>query len=227
MIITEQKPLEEILAILEGHEAILLVGCPICATSWATGGEPQLAEMKVSLEEVGKRCVGLLMPDESTCDLRFTRLKLRRSKEVLVQADAVLVLSCGAGVQTVAALVDVPTYPALNSLYLARLQRLTLSDERCRLCGECVLAETGGICPVTLCPKGLANGPCGGYLDGKCEVDKEQDCAWVMIHQRLHELGQGERFQAIREPKDWSKARHPRRTDKRALQPKRRRGGGG
>lgn len=216
MIITEQKSPDEILAILEGHKAILLVGCPICATSWATGGEPQLREMKATLEEAGKRCVGMLMPDESTCDQRTTRLMLRRSREALAQADAVLVLACGAGTQTVAALVDVPTYPALNTLYLARLQRLTLSDERCLLCGDCVLAETGGICPVTLCPKGLSNGPCGGYMDGKCEVDREQDCAWVMIYQRLYEFGQGERFQAIREPKDWSKALHPQVVDKRA-----------
>lgn len=219
MIITEQKPLDEILAILEGHESVFLVGCPICATTWATGGEPQLRQMKARLEEAGKRCVGTLMPEEATCDQRTTRLMLRRSQEALGQADAVLVLACGAGTQTVAALVDVPTYPANNTLYLARLQSLTVSDERCRLCGECVLAETGGICPVTLCAKGLANGPCGGYRDGKCEVDGTQDCAWVLIYQRLHELGQEERFQVIREPKDWSKARHPRLIDKRAGQP--------
>jgi len=216
MIITEQKPLDEILAMLEGHEVIFLVGCPICATTWATGGEPQLREMKDALEGAGKRCVELLMPDEATCDQRTTRLKLRRSKAALAQADAVLVLACGAGVQTVAALVDVPTYPGLNTLYLARLQSLSLSDERCQLCGECVLAETGGICPVTLCPKGLTNGPCGGYMDGKCEVDREQDCAWVLIYRRLQELDQGERFLTIREPKDWSKARHPQHIDKRA-----------
>ena len=219
MIITEQKSLDEILAILEGHEAVFLVGCPICATTWGTGGEQEVQRMEAKLEAAGKRCLGWLLPDEGVCDGRITRLGLRRRKEELAQADAILVLSCGAGVQTVAALVDVPTYPALNTLFLARLQSLTVSDERCRLCGECVLAETGSICPVTLCPKGLTNGPCGGYMDGKCEVDKEQDCAWVMIYQRLQEWGQGERFQTIREPKDWSKACHPQRIDKRAPRP--------
>jgi hypothetical protein len=217
MIITEQKPLDEIMEILDAHSAVLLIGCPICATTWATGGERELSAMREELEAAGKRCVGTLMPDESTCDRRLTRLKLRRSKEALAEADAVLVFSCGAGVQTVADLVDVPTYPGINTLFLARLQSLTASDERCRMCGDCVLAETASICPVTLCPKGLANGPCGGYVDGKCEVDREQDCAWVLIYERLHEWGQGERFVMIRQPKDWSRARHPASVDKRAL----------
>ena len=216
MIITEQKPMDEILDMLAAHEAVYLVGCPICATTWGTGGEPEVDQMMADLEAAGKQCRGRLVPDEGVCDRRITRLGLRREKDQLAQADAVLVLSCGAGVQTVAEMVSVATYPALNTLFLARLQSLAVSDERCRLCGDCVLADTGGICPVTLCPKGLANGPCGGYMEGKCEVDKQQDCAWVLIHQRLQELGQEDRFLAIREPKDWSKARHPRLVDKRA-----------
>jgi hypothetical protein len=217
MIITEQKPVDGILRSLGNHRDVFLVGCPVCATTWGTGGKPQLAEMKERLERAGMHCAGLLMPDESTCDQRTTRLQLRRAREELSKADAVLVLACGAGVQTVAALVDLPTYPALNTLFLARLQSLTLADERCRLCGDCVLAETGGICPVALCPKGLANGPCGGYMNGKCEVDKEQDCAWVMIHQRLQDQGRGDLLHVIRKPRDWSRARHPRHVDKRIL----------
>jgi hypothetical protein len=119
-------------------------------------------------------------------------------------------------VQTIASLLNKPVYPALNTLYLGRLQRLTMSDQLCRLCGECLLARTGGICPVTLCPKGLTNGPCGGYEAGKCEVDRSRDCAWVLIYQRMRDLGQLEQFMAINPPRDHRTMLHPRAIDKRA-----------
>jgi hypothetical protein len=227
MIITEQKEFDEILHSLEGHERVFLVGCGICATTWSTGGEKETREMAVRLAEAGKDCTGWIVTEEATCDVRTTRRLLKRNKEPPPAAgggwggaDALLVLACGAGVQTVASLVDVPVYPALNTLFLARLQNLSVCDERCRLCGECILAETAAICPVALCPKGLMNGPCGGYEDGKCEVDRERDCAWVAIYERMETLGQLEQFTVIREPKDWSKMRHPgfiNKRDRKAL----------
>ncbi|MCC6239967.1 MAG: methylenetetrahydrofolate reductase C-terminal domain-containing protein [Phycisphaerales bacterium] len=53
----------------------------------------------------------------------------------------------------------------------------------CRMCGQCVLSQTGLICPMT-CPKGLRNGPCGGTLHGECEVLPDKPCVWVRIHRR-------------------------------------------
>jgi hypothetical protein len=216
MIITEQKEFEEILRSLEGHERVYLIGCGVCATTWSTGGEKETREMAERLAEAGKECTGWTVTEEAACDVRTTRLLLRQNKEQVGPADALLVLACGAGVQTVASLVDTPTYPALNTLFLARLQNLRVSDERCRLCGECILAETAAICPITLCPKGLMNGPCGGYEDGKCEVDRERDCAWVAIYERMEALGQEEKFKTIHEPKDWRADRHPGLVNKRA-----------
>lgn len=216
MIITEQKEFEEILRSLEGHERVFLLGCGICATTWSTGGEKEVREMAAQLTEAGKECTGWMVTEESTCDVRTTRLLLKRNKEQVEPADAVLVLACGAGVQTVGALVDAPVYPALNTLFLARIQNLSVCDERCRLCGSCILAETAAICPVTLCPKGLMNGPCGGYEDGKCEVNREQDCAWVAIYERMEVLKQRERFKVIHEPKDWREDGHPGSVNKRA-----------
>ena len=181
MIITEQKELDEILRSLEGHERVFLVGCGICAATWGTGGEQETREMAARLAEAGKDCTGWIVTEESTCDARTTRRLLKRNKEQAGSADALLVLSCGAGVQTVASLVDVPVYPALNTLFLARIQNLSVCDERCRLCGACILAETAAICPVTLCPKGLMNGPCGGYEDGRCppaERLPRNGCNW-------------------------------------------------
>lgn len=54
----------------------------------------------------------------------------------------------------------------------------------CHACGQCVLRETGLICPMS-CPKGLRNGPCGGTLHGECEVYPDKPCVWVRIHQRV------------------------------------------
>lgn len=209
MVITEQKSWEEILRSLEGCERVFLIGCGVCAATWGTGGEKETREMAARLAEAGKVCTGWVVTEEAACDVRTTRRLLKQHSAQVEEADALLVLSCGAGVQTVAALVDTPVYPALNTLFLARLQNLSVCDERCRLCGACILAETAAICPVTLCPKGLMNGPCGGYKDGKCEVDRERDCAWVAIYERMEALGRRDRFMVIHEPKDWNAARHP------------------
>jgi hypothetical protein len=216
MIITEQKELAEILDMLEGHDSVFVVGCGICATSWRTGGEREVRALASKLGEAGKQCAGWTVTQEACCDARLTRRVLKQSGTALGVSDAIVVMACGAGVQTVASLVDLPVYPGLNTIGLSQIQSLSLAFERCRLCGDCILAETGGICPIARCPKGLMNGPCGGYEDGKCEVDRTQDCAWVLIYERLQELGQEERFAAIRDPKDWSQMRSPRVVDKRA-----------
>jgi hypothetical protein len=215
MVITEQKDFDEILQSLQGYECIFLVGCGVCATTWGTGGERETSEMAERLTETGHVCTGWMVTEEATCDERTTRRLLKRNRDAVGQADAVLVLSCGAGVQTIASLVDLPVYPALNTLFLARLQNLRVCDERCRLCGSCILAETAAICPVTLCPKGLMNGPCGGYEEGKCEVDRERACAWVAIYERMEALGQRQQFMVIHEPKDWREDRHPGMVNKR------------
>ena len=77
------------------------------------------------------------------------------------------------------------------------------------MCGECVLDITGGICPITLCPKGLLNGPCGGMNKGKCEVDNEKDCAWVLIYKELEKRKRLSSLKKIQAPKDFKKATKP------------------
>lgn len=56
----------------------------------------------------------------------------------------------------------------------------------CQTCGQCILTHTKLICPMN-CPKGLRNGPCGGTLDGKCEVIPELDCVWTNIEKKKGE----------------------------------------
>jgi methylenetetrahydrofolate reductase (NADPH) len=52
----------------------------------------------------------------------------------------------------------------------------------CQSCGNCVLANMEFVCPMT-CPKNLRNGPCGGTLNGQCEVI-DQQCIWVEVYDR-------------------------------------------
>jgi len=118
---------------------------------------------------------------------------------------AVLSLACGAGVQFVAERHPaVPVYPALNTVFVGVDRDVGWYEENCRTCGDCILGETGGICPVTRCAKGLFNGPCGGTtLDGKCEVDPNVPCAWFQIHERLEKQGRLDLIRKIRPAREW------------------------
>ncbi len=202
MIITKQKNEKELTEMLQPFKKIFIIGCGSCATSCQTGGEKQVAEMK---EKHRDKVIGTAMVDEP-CDLRLNRRDLKEHKVTIKEADAVLVMSCGSGVQTVGDYTNKIVLPALESLFIGETERLGHFTETCQACGECVLDETGGVCPVTKCSKGLLNGPCGGQVKGKCEVGKyENDCAWVNIWKRLKEQNRLELFTTFRPPRDYSK----------------------
>ena len=118
------------------------------------------------------------------------------------QPDAIISMACGSGCQTVAQNVNVPVYPANNTFFVGQTERVGIFHEMCRTCGDCVLGQTGGICPMTKCAKGLVNGPCGGQKNGKCEVDPNNDCAWILIYKKLQDLGQLSKMEATQEDKD-------------------------
>jgi len=155
MIITKKKDIQEILASLEGKKSVYLFGCNSCAEQCSTGGEKELMEMTRVLEEAGVKVLGTNLPAE-TC-YRQLVLKAYREDVSLKDAEAVLVLACGAGVRTIADVADEaqPVLPTLDSHFLATVERVGRFFEGCSLCGECVLADTGGICPHTECPKSL------------------------------------------------------------------------
>lgn len=186
MIISAKKPIEEVMAMLEGATKIAIVGCGSCATSCEVGGEKEIAEWKEYLEAHGKEVVGTAYPGEA-CQKLLVKKEIKPVKKA--EPDAVLVLSCGDGVQTVADNIDVPCYPANNTMFLGQVERVGIFNEACRMCGDCVLGTTGGICPITKCAKSLVNGPCGGQKNGKCEVNPENDCAWIAIYNRMESLG--------------------------------------
>ena len=210
MIISENKPMQEILEFLDKSEKVVLVGCGQCAAICKSGGQDEILRMKEALEQEGKEVIGHIMLDPA-CNLLKTKKDLKSLKEEIKNADAILSLACGDGTQTIVKNVGkVPVYPANNPMFIGETKRVGEFEESCKACGQCELGWTGGICPVTMCAKGLINGACGGAKNGKCEVSQENDCAWVMIYERLKEIDQLENLLEMRPMKDYSKQNNPR-----------------
>jgi hypothetical protein len=203
MLISKQKPLEEILSYLDGDKSIFLIGCKGCAEGWGSGGEKQVAEMKNTLQEKGKTVAGSVVVD-MLCDGTLTKLKLRAYKKEIAAADSILVLTDGAGVQTVAEVVNKVVHPGCNTLSSGGAHAEWKEAERCLECGDCVLEFTGGLCPIARCSKHLLNGPCGGSQGGKCEVDPNIPCVWQQIIDRLAKIGQLDKLERLVTPKNWS-----------------------
>jgi len=203
MLISEQKPLEEILSYLDGDKSVFLIGCKGCAEGWGSGGEKQVAEMKRTVEEHGKRVTGSAVVD-MLCDAALTKLKLRAYKKEIASADSILVLTDGAGVQTVAEVVDKVVHPGCNTLSAGGAHAEWKEAERCLECGDCMLEFTGGLCPIARCSKHLLNGPCGGSQGGKCEVDPNIPCVWQQIVDHLAKLGRLDKLERFMGPKNWS-----------------------
>ena len=184
MIITKQKELSKILAKLKDKKQVFIVGCAACATKCATGGEDQVKAMADALVKAHKSVLGYAMLD-TPCDMRIVKRDLARHEQV-TKADSLVLMSCGSGVQAVAQVIEnMDLVPALDTLFLGTIERLGNFNQYCSLCGECIIDETGGLCPVTRCAKGLRNGPCGGAIKGKCEVNSDSDCVWVLIYDKL------------------------------------------
>ena len=199
MIITTQKPLEEIMQFLRPYTNVLIIGCGTCATEVQTGGEKQVTELADKLR--GRWFVDTMMI-ETPCDERLAKRDWRKIKKLEKDYGAILVMACGAGIQTLSDIIEKPCFPGLDTHFLGKVERIGLYYERCKACGECYLGETAGICPITQCAKGILNGPYGGCVDGKCEVPieirgndgrviqtLEADCAWYLIYDRLKKAG--------------------------------------
>ncbi|OGX39940.1 MAG: hypothetical protein A2984_00255 [Omnitrophica WOR_2 bacterium RIFCSPLOWO2_01_FULL_41_12] len=210
MIITEQKPLTEILESLKGLTKVFLVGCGECATTCKTGGQPELLKMKEQLEVQGKTVTGMCVPN-APCIAAQIKTEFAKNLKALREAEAILVLACGLGIQSAKDndRLGLVVLPGCNTMFGAVLDAQGNFYEKCSMCGECVLDITGGICPITLCPKGLLNGPCGGMNKGKCEVDNEKDCAWVLIYKELEKRKRLSSLKKIQAPKDFKKATKP------------------
>ncbi len=213
MIITSQKPFSDIIEYVKNDKKIFLIGCNICATICRTGGEEELKKMKKLLVERGKTVTGTVVLDPACSIVEIKRFYRKHINEIK-SADALVSFACGGGTQAVAETIEgSKVFPGNDTLFQGEIAKYTLRErefrQRCSLCGDCMLAVTGGICPVTRCPKGLINGPCGGTKDGKCEVDKDLECVWLTIYERLKQMNKLDEMKVIREPRDHSKSRKP------------------
>ena len=200
MIISSAKPFEEILASLENEDDIFVIGCNVCAAKLHIGGEPEVIAMCKCLQDSGKNVVGWTLPT-AACSVRSWEALVEKN-ETIENAHAILVMGCGSGTSIVASIVDVPVYSSNDTTSLGGLSRGIVFDDQCAMCGKCTIADFGGVCPTAQCAKGLLNGPCGGSMGGKCEVDREMDCAWELIYKRLKVIGRLDLLDGVHEPKE-------------------------
>lgn len=213
MIVAEQKPLDEIRRMIIPYQRLLLVGCGTCMTVCGAGGEREVSYLHGAL-----RLAQVKGGDEAhtfseytlkrQCDTEFMDSLVEKVEDM----DAVLSLGCGIGVQVIAErFPDIPVLPGVNTSFMGAADEWGIWDERCAACGDCRLDETGGICPITRCTKGILNGPCAGTKNGKCEANKDMDCGWILIYQRLERLQQLDKMRRYYPPRNFRTIPRPRR----------------
>jgi ferredoxin len=205
MIVAEKKPLDEIKEMIKGHKRVLNVGCGGCTSICLAGGQKEVNLLNEELEELRKADQDLLRIDGCTIERQCNPDFYSELDEKVKAYDAVLSMACGAGVQFLAdRYPEKVVFPALNTVFVGVDRDLGWYEENCRSCGECVLGDTGGICPVTRCAKSIFNGPCGGTsADGKCEVSKDTPCAWFDIYDRLKKQDRLDLILKVWPPREW------------------------
>lgn len=207
MIIAEQKPIQEIADMVADCKRVALIGCAGCVTVCLSGGEKE-TEILASSLRIKRRLEGnpletVTFTATRQCDPEY----VEALEDVVKDVDAVISLACGVGVQYLAERYDLWVVPALNTNFAGGSKLHGEWEEKCGLCGHCVLHKTGGICPIIRCSKSILNGPCGGSQHGKCEISKDVDCAWQLIYDRMKKLGKLDKLMEIEPPKDWSVSR--------------------
>ncbi len=212
MIVAERKPFEEITEIIKGFDRLLILGCGTCVSVCQAGGEKEVGLLAAELRMAGRLNGKELEIGEITIERQCDREYIEPVLEKAGEYDAVLSTACGAGVQFVAEMLESrPVLPALNTRFIGVTAAEGTWLEKCRACGNCLLADYAGICPMTMCAKSLVNGPCGGYKNGKCETSNERNCAWIMIYERLSKQGKLDRMRGDSALKDYNAQSHPAR----------------
>jgi hypothetical protein len=211
---TIQKPINEITSFLKPGERVFVVGCGNCAAKCHSGGEQESKEMAERLKQNGVKVAGWACtgPGVSLCKLAVTKKMLNEdNKSEVDNADSFLILACGQGIHTVMDATEGGlVHAGCDTIFGGETVNDGFITEFCSLCGECIVEQTGGLCPVTLCAKSLLNGPCGGAKDGKCEVDRTRDCGWQLIYDRLKDIGRLDQMEQYRTPKNNSRWSRPR-----------------
>jgi hypothetical protein len=204
MVVNVPKPVDELIEIVSDYKSLFIVTCGGCPVGCESISEEGVSELIGTLSDSGKEVEGFVEID-FLCNKALVGSKLSYHIEKLKRAQAILVVSCGIGVQATGKMIDLPVIPANDTLSSQGMQGLWPSSERCAGCGTCYLALTGGICPITTCSKSLINGMCGGQHEGKCEVEKSRDCGWYLIYSRLDEIGKLDNLKKLPRLRDYRK----------------------
>ena len=209
MIIAERKPLAEIIDMVQDCTKILVLACRGCVTVCSAGGEREadiLASLiRLGLGKAGKKAEVATASLVRQCDKEY----IDGLDQYKGQYDAIVSTACGVGVNFIANLrPNDNVYPALNTTFFGGSAEQGIWTEQCAGCGDCVLHLTGGLCPVARCAKSLMNGPCGGSVDGSCEINPAVDCVWQGIYDRMGRLNRQEEMTAAAPIRDWSSAGH-------------------
>ena len=204
MIVAERKPFTEINEMVKDHKKIMIAGCGTCVAVCMAGGEKEVellgSQLRLARKKEGKEVEIVEATVTRQCDREYMEPILDQARE----CDAVISMACGVGIQYLSDLIeDIPVYPGVNTRFIGTNEAEGVWLERCMMCGNCVLGETGGICPIAICAKGLLNGPCGGTNKGKCEVSPDKDCAWTLIYNRLDKQGKLNNIREIFPPKKY------------------------
>lgn len=205
MIVAHRKNIQELKAALAPHKKILVLGCGGCVTVCLAGGEREVgmisSALRIAFRVDGEEREIVEATIERQCENQFIEEVL----EQVQQADAVLSLACGAGVQSIAERYPkVAVYPGVDTKFIGVLEDQGVWTEKCSACGKCVVGSYGGVCPLTRCSKAHLSGPCGGSRDGRCEVSPDIECGWQLIYDRLKELGQLDKLLEPAPLSDWS-----------------------
>jgi ferredoxin len=208
MIRAVPKPLEEIIQYVNDYDKLLIAGCDGCVTVCEAGGLKEVKILGSALRLHFGQANKPIVIDETSLTRQCDKEYLAQLRDNIDNYDAVVSLACGCGIQYLAEMYDTkPVYPGVNTTFMGVTEERGVYSERCQGCGRCILAETGGVCPIARCSKRMLNGPCGGSAQGKCEVSVEMPCGWQLIYDRLKTLGQLERFERPVDPKDWTSSR--------------------
>ncbi|MBE9534561.1 MAG: methylenetetrahydrofolate reductase C-terminal domain-containing protein [Proteobacteria bacterium] len=208
MIMARPKPIEEIIDEIKDFNKVLIAGCDGCVTVCEAGGSKEVQVLASALRLYFTKESKRMEIEETSLTRQCDKDYLHELLDKIDDYDAIVSLACGAGVQFMAEMYrKKPIFPGVDTCFIGVTEERGVWAERCQACGQCILASTGGICPISRCSKRMLNGPCGGSEKGKCEISPDTDCGWHLIYERLKELGQLDFFAEPTDPKDWVSSR--------------------
>lgn len=155
MIVAHRKNIGELKKELAGYRKLLVLGCGTCVTVCLAGGEREVGMISSALRIAYRLDNQEHEIKELTIERQCENQFMEDIIEDVRQADAVLSLACGAGVQAMAErFPGKPVYAGLDTKFIGILQEQGIWTEKCVACGKCLLGAYGAVCPLTRCSRG-------------------------------------------------------------------------